>query len=66
MLDAAHVRGWGAMANDGGATLNNAKLVVSRSGKEGVRCRVMATRAIRDGEEILVHYGPSYWSQTGT
>jgi len=62
MLDAAYVRGWGAMANDGGATRNNAKLAVSRSGEEGVRCRVMATKTIRDGEEILVPYGPSYWT----
>jgi hypothetical protein len=26
----------------------------------------MATKTIRDGEEILVPYGPSYWSRTET
>lgn len=63
MLDATHVRGWGAMANDGGATLNNARLVISRPKGRSVRCRLVATKTIRAGNEILVPYGNSYWGR---
>jgi hypothetical protein len=60
-VDGACSRGAGSVANaSSGGSPPNAKLVVNaQKGSVSIR----ATRPIRNGDEILVSYGPAYWNQ---
>ena len=55
VIDSALVRGVGSLANSGNRNTNNAKLE-----KYGNRIRIVATKNIRNGTEILLSYGNEY------
>jgi len=60
VLDAACVRNVGSLANDprGRRGLRSNAELTEENGTLWLR----ATRAVRDGDEILLNYGPDYWA----
>lgn len=58
-LDGATRRGLGSLANHQKTRKSNARFSVSRS-KEEKGAFLVATKRIRDGDEIYVNYGPTY------
>lgn len=63
--DGACIRGVGSMANHNASRASNARFSISRT-KGKSRIILKATKAIRNGDEVLINYGRDYKWDEGT